>query len=61
MSVIRVSERGKQQFITLAVWLVGLCVAWIVGHWVVNEETHLLIFAALGFVLLVISFVILHN
>ncbi|MGB6484595.1 MAG: hypothetical protein WBE86_14005 [Candidatus Acidiferrales bacterium] len=61
MSFVRVSERNKQQLITLAVWLAGLCVAWTVGHWVADGQTHLLIFAALGFVLLVIALVILHN
>ncbi|MGB6876558.1 MAG: hypothetical protein WBD87_11035, partial [Candidatus Acidiferrales bacterium] len=61
MSFVRVSERNKQQLITLAVWLAGLCVAWTVGHWVADGQTHLLIFAALGFVLLIIALVILHN
>jgi hypothetical protein len=61
MSFVRVSERNKQQFITLAVWLAGLCVAWTVGHWVADGQTKLLIFAAIGFALLVIAFVILHN
>lgn len=61
MRAMRVSERDKQRLITVAFWLVGLWVAWIVGHWVADEKTNLLIFAALGFVLLVIAFVILQN
>ncbi|MFZ0639051.1 MAG: hypothetical protein WAM59_05070 [Candidatus Acidiferrales bacterium] len=61
MSFVRVSERNKQQLITLAVWLIGLWVAWTVGHWVTDGQTKLLIFVALGFALLVIALVILHN
>ncbi|MGC1105864.1 MAG: hypothetical protein WA876_04935 [Candidatus Acidiferrales bacterium] len=61
MRSVRIAEFNKQQLITLAVWLVGLCVAWTVGHWVADGQTHLLIFAAVGFVLLVIALVILHN
>ncbi len=61
MNFVRVSERGKQQFITLAVWLIGLWVAWTLGHWVADAQTHLLMVVAIGFALLVIGLVILHN
>ena len=61
MKAVRVTERDKQTIVTLAVWLVGLCVAWTLGRWVVNGEAHLLIFVAIGFALLVIGLVILHN
>jgi hypothetical protein len=57
----QVSEHSKQRVITVALWLIGLWIAWTVGHWVVNEQTKLLIFTGLGFVLSVIAFVILHN
>ncbi len=61
MSLVRVSERDKQRLITLAIWLIGMWVAWTVGHWVADEQTHLLIFMAIGFALLVIALAILHN
>jgi hypothetical protein len=61
MRLAGVSERGKQRLVTLAIWLMGLWVAWTVGHWVADGQTKLLIFTAIGFSLLVIALVILHN
>lgn len=61
MNVMRVSERGKQQFVTAFLWLIAFCIAWIVGHWITDARTKLLAFAAIGFVLAVVSFIILHN
>lgn len=61
MKAARMTERDKQRLVTLGVWLVGLYIAWTLGHWVADGQTHLLIFAALGFVLLVIALVILHS
>jgi hypothetical protein len=61
MRAVRISERGKQRIITLLVWLLGLWVAWTVSGWVADGQTKLLVFAAIGFVLLVISLTILQN
>lgn len=61
MRPVRISERGKQRLITWAIWLLGLWVAWTVGHWVADAQTRLLVFAALGFVLLIIALGILRN
>lgn len=61
MRLVRISDRPKQQIISVLVWMLGLTVAWTVSGWVADGRTKLLIFAALGFVLLVIAFTILHN
>lgn len=61
MSLWRISERGKQRVVTVLVWLVGGLIAWTVSGWVANAQTKLLILAAIGFVLLVITLSILHN
>jgi hypothetical protein len=61
MGFAQISRRGKQRVITVLVWLVGLLAAWTVGGWLAHGQTKLLVFAALGFVLLVIAFTILHN
>lgn len=61
MNFARLSERNKQRLITLAVWLLGIWIAWTVAQWVANEETHLLLLTGIGCVLLVIAFTILRN
>ncbi|HLW83197.1 MAG TPA: hypothetical protein VKS20_14250 [Candidatus Acidoferrales bacterium] len=61
MRLVSISERNKQSLITVVVWLMGLWVAWTVGHWVANGETNLLIFAAVGVVLVAIALMILRN
>lgn len=61
MRRLQVSERGKQRVITVLVWLLGVLIAWTVSGWVANGETKLLIFAAIGFVLVVIAGTILQN
>jgi hypothetical protein len=61
MRLARMSERGKQRIITVLVWLLGVSVAWTISGWLANGQTKLLIFAAIGFVLLVIAFTIVHN
>lgn len=61
MRRLQVSERGKQRVITVLVWLLGVLIAWTVSGWVANGQTKLLIFAAIGFVLVVIAGTILQN
>jgi hypothetical protein len=61
MRLVSISERNKQSLITVAVWLMGLWVAWTVGHWVAGGETNLLIFAAVGLVLVAIALMIVRN
>jgi hypothetical protein len=61
MRLVSISERNKQSLITVVVWLMGLWVAWTVGHWVAGGETDLLIFAAIGVVLVAIALMILRN
>lgn len=61
MRSVQLSERGKQHVITAVIWLAGLWAAWVVGHWIANGQTNLIVFAGLGFVLLAIALAILHN
>lgn len=61
MNLARVSERNKQRLITVAVWLLGAWMAWVVAHWVAEEQTDLLLLRAVGGVLLVVAFVIVRN
>jgi hypothetical protein len=61
MTTLRISEHGKQQVISLFLWLVALFVAWEVGHWIADARTEFLVLAGVGFVLAVVAFIILHN
>jgi hypothetical protein len=61
MRFAQVSASNKQRMITVFIWLIGLWIAWTVGHWVVDEQTRFLIFAAIGFVLCAIALIILHS
>lgn len=61
MRLVQFSERSKQRLITLAVWLLGIWMAWVVGHWVADEQTHLLLLAGVGGALLVVAVAIVRN
>jgi hypothetical protein len=61
MTTLRISERGKRQLISAFLWLIALWVAWIVGHWIADAQTKLLIYASIGLVLAFVSLTILHN
>lgn len=58
---MRISEHSKQRLITLSVWLIGMWIAWKVGHWVADGEINLLEFSAIAIVLITISLGILRN
>lgn len=61
MNLARMSERNKQRLITLSVWVLGIWIAWIVAHWVANEQTNLLLLTGVGCVLVVVALTILRN
>jgi hypothetical protein len=61
MRFMQVSEHGRQRMISVSFWLIALCIAWTVGHWIADAQTKLLIFAAIGFVLAVVSFLIVQD
>lgn len=61
MSLIHISERRKQPLITMAVWLLGLWVAWKVGQWVADEDMSLLMYSAVACILVFIALMILRN
>lgn len=61
MNLARISEGNKQPLISVAVWLMGLWIAWTVGHWVADDQMNLLMFSAIGVALISIALVILRN
>lgn len=61
MKLAHVSERNRQRLLTLAVWLLGIWIAWTVADWIASEQTHLLLLTGVACVLLVIAFTILRN
>src|SRR5690349_18603382 len=61
MRLLSIPRGRRQPFITKVIWVIGLWIAWTVGHWVADDEMNLLIFAALGVVLISIALMILRN
>ncbi|HEU5411609.1 MAG TPA: hypothetical protein VFU57_11355 [Candidatus Acidoferrales bacterium] len=61
MKVITLTQREKQWLISAMVWLMGLWIAWTVGHWVADDQMNFVIFAGVGVVLVSIALMILRN
>lgn len=61
MKLAQGSERNRQRLITLAVWLLGIWIAWTVAHWIAEEQTNLLLLTGVACVFLVIAFSILRD
>lgn len=58
---LRLSRVPRQLLISIFLHLMAIAIAYEVAQWITNGNTEMLVFAALGIVLLVIGFTILRN
>jgi|SRR5579875_35811 len=61
MKALHISERNRQALITAGVWLGGIWIAWTLAQWIVNGETKLILFAAIGVAVAAIALTIFKN
>ena len=52
---------NSQAWVSLAVWLLGLLIAWKIGEWLAAGDTNSIIFGVLGVILSAISLAILRD
>lgn len=61
MRALHISERNRQSLLTAGVWLGGIWIAWNLAQWIINSETRLILFAAIGVTVAAIALAILKN